>query len=48
MKIFKTKVYKVTYSNSGGFDHFEGRYILENEWIYKMILSGTATATRVN
>lgn len=46
-KIYKTKTYKVTYTNSGGVDHFSGRYILENGWLLNMVKAGTAKIKKV-
>lgn len=45
MKLFKTKTYRVTYTQTGGADHFTGRYIMSQPWLMKMIEAGTATAT---
>lgn len=44
MKLFKTKTYRVTYTNTGGADHFTGRYIMSQPWLMKMLESGTAKA----
>lgn len=46
MKILKTKIYKVTYAKTNGFDHFSGRYILENDWLLKMIENDLAKIER--
>lgn len=48
MKIFKTKSYKVTYTNTQGGDVFSGRYILENDWILNMVENKTASLKRLN
>lgn len=48
MKIFKTKSYKVTYTNTQGSDVFSGRYILDNDWLLKMVENGTANIERLN
>ena len=44
MRIYKTKLYKVIYKSTGGNDTFSGKYLLENEWINKLLTSGEATA----
>lgn len=44
MKLFKTKVYRVTYTNTGGADHFSGGYIMGQEWLMTMLQKGTAKA----
>ncbi|WFZ97330.1 hypothetical protein [Enterococcus phage PEF1] len=46
-KIFKTKSYRVTYTNSNGVDHFSGRYILENLWLLNMVKQGTAKIKKI-
>lgn len=48
MKIFKTKSYKVTYTNTQGSDVFSGRYILENDWLLNMVKNETASLKRLN
>lgn len=48
-KIFKTKLYRVTYKNDHfGSDHFYGKYILEHDWLLNQIKNGDAFAEKVN
>lgn len=46
-KLVRNGVYRVIYKESGGYDTFSGRYILEEEWLSNMLERGEATAQRV-
>ena len=48
MKIFKTKLYRVTYATTGGSDIFSGRYIIDNDWLLSMINSDKAFIVKIN
>lgn len=46
MKIYKRKLYRLTYINTGGQDVFIGEWILsyKQAWLLEMINNGTAKA----
>lgn len=49
MKIFKTKIYRVTYDNDpGGFDHVPGSYLLDRPGLMEAIKRGTVQVKRVS
>jgi len=46
MTIYKTKLYRLTYTNTSGQDVFTGKWILNQKqaWLLEMINNGTAKA----
>lgn len=46
-RIFKTKLYRVTYDSTGGSDVFSGQYILDNDWLLKMVRDKKASLERI-